>query len=313
MRIVFMGTGEIALPCLRALLESRHEVCAVVTQPDRPVGRHQELHSPGPKVLAEETGIRVLQPERLRTAEELSDLESLAPELIVVMAYGQILPKLVLDLPSRACINVHASLLPRHRGASCIQAAIAEGDASSGVTIMHVAEALDTGDVILRMEDALRPDDTGGSVHNRFAELSPPVLLEAIEQIEAGTAARQVQDEMAASYAPKLLRSDGKIDWSLSSEVLERRIRAYEPWPGTFALFKDGKGRDRRLKIFAGTKVVDRSGSPGEVQITEEGEVQICCGSAALLLADVQPEGGRRMKAGEFAVGLALEEGGRLF
>ena len=313
MKIVFMGTGEIALPCLRALLDSRHEVCAVVTQPDRPVGRHQELHPPEPKVLAEKQGIPVLQPERLRKAEELSELEALAPELIVVMAYGQILPNQVLDLPSRACINVHASLLPRHRGASCIQAALAEGDASTGVTIMHVAEALDTGDVILRAEDALRPEDTGGSVHDRLAELSPAALLEAIAQIEAGTATREVQDEAAASYAPKLLRSDGKIDWSLSAEVLERRIRAYEPWPGTFGIFKDGKGRERRLKIFAGASVVEGTGSPGLVRITEEGAVLVCCGTGSLALAGVQPEGGRRMTTGEFVVGHGLEKGGQLF
>ncbi|MDE0825669.1 MAG: methionyl-tRNA formyltransferase [Akkermansiaceae bacterium] len=312
MRIVFMGTGEIALPCLRALLASQHEVCAVVTQPDRPVGRHQEMHPPGPKVMAQEAGIPVLQPEKLSNAEDLAELAAFAPELIVVMAYGQILSMDVIELPTVGCINVHASLLPRHRGASCIQAAIADGDEESGVTIMHVVKKLDAGDVILRKRVSIGAGETGGDLHDRLAELSPPVLLEAMEGLEAGTSEREVQDEALSTYAPKLLRADGKIDWSVSAAELSRRIRAYDPWPGTFAVFKDGKGRERRLKIYPGTEAVEVAGGPGAVRVEEDGVV-VCCGEGGLRLSSVQPEGGRRMTVAEFVVGHGFGDGGQLF
>ncbi|MDA0766907.1 MAG: methionyl-tRNA formyltransferase [Verrucomicrobia bacterium] len=313
MRIVFMGTGEISLPCLRALLDSSHEMVGVVTQPDRPVGRHQELHPPAPKVAAEAAGIFVLQPERLRSEEDRAELVALKPEVIVVMAYGQILPKAVLDLPSLACINVHASLLPRHRGASCIQAAIAEGNLTSGVTVMHVSKGLDTGDVILRKEVPLALDETGGSLHDRLADLSPPVLMEALAQLEAGTAGREMQDEAEASYAPKLLREDGRIDWELPAVELERRIRAFDPWPGTFALYKDVRGRERRLKIFPGGRVRAGEGRPGGIQTGEEGEFLVACGTGLLTLAEAQPEGGRRMGVGEFMAGHFPSGEGQLF
>lgn len=312
MRIVFMGTGEISLPCLRALLDSRHEVCAVVTQPDRPVGRHQEMHPPGPKVMAEEAGVPVLQPERLRNEEDLAELATFEPELIVVMAYGQILSMEVIELPTVACINVHASLLPRHRGASCIQAAIADGDEESGVTIMHVVKKLDAGDVILRKSVPIGEGETGGELHDRLAELSPPVLLEAIEGLEAGTAEREVQDEASMTYAPKLLREDGRIDWSVPAVELSRRIRAYDPWPGTFTMFKDGKGRERRLKISPRVEVVDVVGDPGVVRVEEE-RVVVCCGEGGLVLSNVQPEGGRRMTVAEFVVGHGFGDGGQFF
>jgi methionyl-tRNA formyltransferase len=313
MRIVFMGTGEIALPCLHALLESEHEVCGVVTQPDRPVGRHQELHPPAPKVVAEKAGLPVLQPERLRKVEGRADLEALVPDLIVVMAYGQILPPSVLELPKVACINVHASLLPRHRGASCLQAAIAEGDELSGVTIMHMAKGLDTGDVILKKSVPLSPDETGGSLHDRLAELAPEVLLEAVAQLAEGTAARHPQDETQATYAPKLLREDGKIDWGQPADRVSRLIRAYDPWPGTFSRFRDHRGRERRLKIFAGAKPRSGQAAAGEVRVTEEGEVVVGCGQGELVLAEVQAEGSRRMGAAEFAGGHLGPEGGLLF
>lgn len=298
-----MGTGEIALPSLRALLDSGHEVCAVLTQPDRPVGRHQELHPPAPKVLAEKAGVPVLQPENLRRPDDRIELEALKPELIVVMAYGQILPREVLELPGVACINVHASLLPRHRGASCLQAAIAAGDPVSGVTVMHVVRKLDAGDMILRREVSLADDETGGSLHDRLAELAPEVLLESIRLLEAGEAPREVQDEAATTYAPKLLREDGRLDWSRGAGELERLIRAYEPWPGTFTHFRDARGRERRLKVFPGTEVVDGDGDPGTVLAGEDGELVVACGQEGLRLTTVQPDGGRRMSTEEFLVG----------
>lgn len=307
-----MGTGEISLPCLRVLLDSRHEVCVVVTQPDRPVGRHQEMHPPAPKVMAEEAGVPVLQPERLRNAEDFAELAAFAPELIVVMAYGQVLSMDVIELPTVSCINVHASLLPRHRGASCIQAAIVDGDEESGVTIMHVVKKLDAGDVILRRRVSIGAEETGGELHDRLADLSPPVLMEAMDALEGGTAEREEQDAALSTYAPKLLRGDGKIDWSAPATELARRIRAYDPWPGTFAMFKDGKGRERRLKVFPGTEVVEVAGDPGLVRMEEE-RLVVCCGEGGLRLSSVQPEGGRRMSVAEFVAGHGFGDGGQLF
>lgn len=316
MRIMFMGTGEIALPCLRALLDSDHEICALVTQPDRPVGRHQELHAPAPKRMAQAAGVPVLQPERLRGVEaeaDMAELLAFAPDLIVVMAYGQILPRAVLELPTVACINVHASLLPRHRGAACIQAPLVQGDEESGVTIMHVAAGLDTGDVILREALVLGIRETGGELHDRLAVLAPSALMAAIAQLEEGTADRLPQEEALASYSPKLLREHGRIDWNAPASELERLIRAYDPWPGTFTQFRDGRGRERRLKIFPPVEVVGGDGAPGLAFVGDTGDLHVSCGDGCLRLGEVQAEGSRRMVAKEFALGHGLGDGGHFF
>lgn len=314
MRILFMGSGEIALPSLERLLASRHEICGVVTQPDRPVGRHQELRGPQTKTLALEAGVPVLQPERLRQGEALAEMETLAPELIVVMAYGQILPRALLELPPVACINVHASLLPRHRGAACIQAPIDAGDAESGLTIMHMAEGLDTGDMILKQAVVLDAGETGGSLHDRLADLAPEALMAAIDQLEAGSATREVQDEALASYARKLGREDGELDWSRPAADLERRIRAYDPWPGTFTAFRDHRGRPRRLKVFPPVEIDDGpAGEPGSLLATEAGRITVACGEGALKLRKLQPDGGRRVNTGEFLAGHPLDAGARFF
>ena len=233
MRIVFMGTGDIAIPAFRSLI--RHsDLAGLVTQPDRPVGRHQVLTAPAIKNIAREAGIPVLQPHSLRSPDALSNLRRLNPDLIVVMAYGQILSQEVIDMAPMGCITAHASLLPRHRGAACIQSAIKSGDAETGITIMHIVRKLDAGDIIAQISTPLEGTETGGSLHDKLARMTPDVLLPVIHSIEKGTATRIRQQEILATYAPKLLRADGKIDWTRPAEEIGRMIRAYDPWPGTF-------------------------------------------------------------------------------
>ena len=313
MRILFMGSGEIALPALECLLGSGHVVCGVVTQPDRPVGRHQEMRGPRTKEMAVAAGVPVLQPERLRRDGSPAEIVELAPDLIVVMAYGQILPKALLDLPPVGCINVHASLLPRHRGAACIQAPIDAGETESGLTIMHMAEGLDTGDVILRKRLVLEADETGGSLHDRMALSAPEVLMEAIRQLAAGTARRGVQDEALSSYAPKLGREDGALDWQRPAVELERRIRAFHPWPGTFTAFRDHRGRPRRLKIFPPAIRAEGDADPGTILEAADTGITLACGQESLILRELQADGGKRVKAREFLAGHPLKAGNSFF
>ena len=300
-RIVFMGTGDIAIPSFSCLLGKG--VVALVTQPDKPVGRKQVLTPPRIKELAQEHGIPVMQPECARDKAFLSELELLQPDLIVVMAYGQILSQKLLDIPRLACINLHASLLPKYRGAACIQAAIDAGDSHTGITVMHVVKALDAGDIILKQEILIGEKETAGELHDRLAEVSPVVLQQAIDQLVDGTAERIPQDEDQVSYVPKLMREDGEIDWSMSATALERRIRAYDPWPGTSTVFTETtgrhQGRKKRLKIFPQVKAVSESGKPGEVLSVGERFV-VASGEGALEIKQLQPEGSRRMSAEEF-------------
>jgi methionyl-tRNA formyltransferase len=299
MNLVLIATGDIALPALRHLLEHGPRPLALVTQPDKPVGRHQVLTPPSIKVEALAAGIPVLQPEKI--GDIVPELAAMRPDVLVVMAYGQILRDNVLTLPRKAIINLHASLLPKYRGAACIQAAIAAGDSESGVTVMHVVRKLDAGDMILARKLPLRPDETGGSLHDRLAEIAPAALAEALEQLAAGTAARIPQNEEDSSYVSKLERDDGRLDWSLDAAVIERRIRAYDPWPGTFTISLED-GSPKRLKIFPPVRVVDLDLPPGEIQ-TPDGRFVIGCGTGALRLESVQPEGGRRMSAADYLRG----------
>ena len=310
MRIVFMGTGDIALPSLQRLL-NKSNVVAVVTQPDRPVGRHQRLMAPALKVMAEDYGILVLQPESLRTPESIQAIRELTPDLIIVMAYGQILPEAILTMPPMGCINVHASLLPKHRGASCIAAAIREGDTSIGVTVMHMAQKLDSGDLIKSVSLPLMGKETCGMMHTVLSNLAPDVLMDVIHAIESGTAIRIPQDESQATYAPKLVRGNGRINWSLSAIEIERMMRAYDPWPGTYTYFKDRKGRNRSLKLFPCAKVKKdlRSAIPGSILSISEHGLLVACGENSLLIPSVQPDGGKKMTVAQFAAGRPLEIG----
>ncbi len=312
-RIVFMGTGDIAIPSFECLLGKG--LVALVTQPDKPVGRKQVLTPPKIKQLAIEHGIPVMQPENARDKSFVAELSELKPDIIVVMAYGQILNQKLLDIPPLAFINLHASLLPKYRGAACIQAAIDAGDTTTGITVMHVVKALDAGDIIFTKEIPIGKYETGGELHDRITEMSPEVLLEAIELLASGNAPRIPQDESQMSYIPKLMRSDGEIDWSLPADHIERRIRAYDPWPGTSTTFTETtgrhKGRKKRLKIFPQTEVVEQSGKPGEV-ISVDSCMVVACGENALAINELQPDGSRRMTSAEFLLSSPVSVGDQL-
>jgi len=303
MRIVFIGTGEIGVATLKALLNSEHEVVGIVTQPDKPVGREQQIEAPPIKkaLLSGVPGGRalpfpILQPVKVKNQQAIEEIRALAPDVIVVMAYGQILPRDVLEIPRLASLNLHASLLPRWRGAAPIQAAIAAGDRETGITVMYMDEGLDTGDILLQHKIEILPGNTGGSLHDRLAQVAPEALLESLRLLAAGSAPRIPQDNALASYAPKLKREHGQIDWSESAEAIERKIRGFNPWPGAFM-----KLNDQDFKIFSGS-IVDLGGKPGEI-LRSENELVIAAGKRALSLAEVQLEGKRRMTAAEFLRG----------
>ena len=299
MRIVFIGAGEIGVPTLQALLKSEHEVVGVVTQPDKPVGRSQLIEPPPIRHALSGTNIPVLQPARIKDRQALEEIRALRPDVIVVMAYGQILPRDVLEIPEIGCLNLHASLLPRWRGAAPIQAAIAAGDREIGITVMYMDEGLDTGDILLQRTIDILPADTGGALHDRLAGVAPETLLESLDLLAKGKAPRTPQDNAVATYAPKLKREDGKIDWSDPADAIERKIRAFDPWPGAFmTVSTDGT---RNLKIFSAT-VIDLRGKPGKI-LRSEAELVVAAGEGALSLGEVQLEGKRRMSAMEFLRG----------
>ena len=306
MRIVFMATGEIAEATFSALLDSNYEVVGLVTQPDRPVGRKQILTAPGVKNLAIEEGIPVIQPESIREEESLQQLRDWAPEIIVVMAYGQILPSSLFEIPSRAIINLHGSLLPKYRGAACIQGALMNGDEEAGWSVIHVVKKLDAGNIILQHPFEIAPEETGGQLHDRLALAGPAALLEALYLFEQGEVEGVPQEESEMTYVPKLLREDGRIDWSKPTIEIERMIRAYHPWPGTFCEL-GGK----RLKIFPPVRVSGKSGEAGEYLGLVDGGLEVACGVGSLVLSELQPEGSRKMSGAELARGRgeALKEG----
>ena len=299
MRIVFIGTGEVGVPTLQGLLKSEHDVVGVVTQPDKPVGRSQQIEPPPIKRIPITTNIAILQPPRIKDLHAIEEIRAITPDVIVVMAYGQILPRAVLEIPKIACLNLHASLLPRWRGAAPIQAAIAAGDQETGITVMYMDEGLDTGDILLERKLDILPTDTGASMHERLAQVAPEALFESLRLLTAKSAPRIPQDNAQATYAPKLKRDDGRIDWSEPAEVIERKIRAFNPWPGAFI-----KLGDRNLKVFSAS-LVNRSGKPGEI-LRSEKELVIGAGNDALALGEVQLEGKKRISAAEFLRGYPL-------
>jgi len=310
MRIVFLGTGDIGVPTLESLLKegSGHHVAAVVTQPDKPAGRKLELRPPAIKTVALAHGVPVLQPVKIRQPDAVEELRSFAPEVLVVMAYGQILPRTVLDLPPVACLNLHASLLPRHRGAAPIQAAIESGDHESGITVMYMAEGLDTGDMLLEATLPIRRRETGGSLHDRLAQISPGALAEALDLLAAGKAPRTPQDDTLATYAAKLSREHGEIRWTASRQEIDRKIRAMNPWPSAHTWVPSPEG-PRKLKVFGCIQYRRAGGTPGTVLRADRNGILVAAGEGAILLRDVQLEGKRRMKAHEFLLGHPLPPG----
>jgi methionyl-tRNA formyltransferase len=300
MRIVFMGSAELACPCLKALTDlERHAVIGVVTQPDRPKGRDLRPASSPVKILAQKLGVQVLQPLKIGEASAMAALREMRPDLIVVVAYGQILPKAVLDLPPQGCVNVHTSLLPRWRGAAPIQHAILNGDATTGVTTMYMDERMDTGDIIFQRAEPIRPDDTSASLHERLAALGAKLLVETVEAIADGQAPRTPQDNSRATYAPKLRKEDGRIDWKQPAVAIERQLRAFDPWPGAFTFWGD-----TMLKLWR-AEVTDGRGAPGEVL----SDFTVATGNGALRVLEAQSAGGKRMSAEDFLRGHRIFKG----
>lgn len=310
LRIVFMGTPEFAVPSLRALLEGSDLVVGVVTQPDQPSGRGMALHAPPVKVLAEAHHLPVFQPAKLRVPGVLEQLQSWQPDLIVVAAYGRILPTTILTLPPLGCINVHASLLPKYRGAGPIQWAIANGESETGITIMQVSEPMDAGDILLQKAIPIAATDTGGSLHDKLARLGAEALQEAIALLKAGRLTPRQQNEAEVTQAPLIQKDDGRVDWHLAAAVIERRVRAFNPWPSAYATL-NGK----LLKIFAAQ--VEHAprpsqAAPGTIIEVTPVSMSVATGNGILTLREVQLAGKKRLSVEEFLRGYHLQPGMRL-
>ncbi|MBV4479266.1 methionyl-tRNA formyltransferase [Pseudomonas khavaziana] len=289
LRIVFAGTPEFAAEHLKALLASPYDIVAVYTQPDRPAGRGQKLMPSPVKQLALEHNIPVLQPPTLRNAEAQAEMAALKPDLLVVVAYGLILPQAVLDIPRLGCINSHASLLPRWRGAAPIQRAVEAGDGESGVTVMRMEAGLDTGPMLLKVTTPITAQDTGGSLHDRLAELGPPAVIQAIGGLAAGTLEGEVQDDSLATYAHKLNKDEARIDWSRPAAELERLVRAFNPWPICHSSLNG-----EALKILAAS-LSDGKGTPGQIIGASKDGLLVACGEQALCLTRLQLPGGKAL------------------
>lgn len=295
MKIIFAGTPEFAVPTLRMLLDSEHEVCAVYTQPDRPAGRGRKLHPSPVKELALKAGIPVLQPDTLKTNEHLRQIASFNADLVVVVAYGMILTQAVLDLPRLGCINVHGSLLPRWRGAAPIQRAIMAGDEKTGVTIMQMVRKLDAGDMLHKEECVIGPDDTASDLHDKLARLGAIGLAKVLEQIKAGTVRAEKQDESLVTYAEKLEKSEAVLDWTQPAEQLARQVRGLNAWPVAQALY-----RGEALRIWRAEAIsVDTDAEPGSVRCINK-TMDVATGKGMLRLHEVQLPGGKRMSIQAF-------------
>ena len=289
MRIVFAGTPEFAAEHLKALLDSPYEIVAVYTQPDRPAGRGQKLMPSAVKALAVAHGIPVLQPQTLRNAEAQAELAALQPDLMVVVAYGLILPQAVLDIPRLGCINSHASLLPRWRGAAPIQRAVEAGDTESGVTVMRMEAGLDTGPMLLKVTTPISAEDTGGSLHDRLAQMGPPAVVQAIAGLADGSLQGEVQNDALATYAHKLNKDEARLDWCRPAVELERLIRAFNPWPVCHSTL-DGES----VKVLA-ANVAAGKGEPGEILSASKDGLVVACGDQALSLTRLQLPGGKAL------------------
>ncbi len=306
-KVVFMGTAEFAVPSLQALVRSAtHTVVGVVTQPDRSAGRGRQVAESPVKWFAAQDGLPVIQPQKLKEPEAMAQLTAWAPEVIVVAAFGQILKPAVLDLPLHGGLNVHASLLPRYRGAAPIAAAILAGDDETGVTIMRMDAGLDTGPLLARRAEPIGPDDTARTLSERLAHLGAALLVEVLPDYVAGKLAAQPQDDAHATYAPQLKKEDGHLNFSRPAVEVERRVRAFTPWPGAFALWEG-----QPLKILRAAVLEAAASEPGRVLLTDRGPV-IGCDPGGLLLLEVQPAGKKAMPAADFARGARHFIGTRL-
>lgn len=305
MKVIFMGTPDFAVPTLKAVHEAGHELLAVVTQPDKPKGRGNQVQFPPVKEQALKYGVPVYQPKKVREPKFIEVLRELNPDVIVVVAFGQILPKEVLELPKYGCINVHASLLPKLRGAAPIQWAIINGEEKTGVTTMFMDVGLDTGDMLLKAETPISPEDTGGSLHDRLSGLGGPLLIETLNQLEAGTAVREKQKDEESNYAKMLDKALGNLDFTRPAAELERLIRGLNPWPSAYTHL-DGK----TLKVWKASVLEDvTEGEPGQILKAAKDVIIIACGKGALGIKELQLEGKKRMSTEAFLRGYEVKEG----
>ncbi|NMA08830.1 MAG: methionyl-tRNA formyltransferase [Clostridiales bacterium] len=303
MRVLFMGTPDFAVPSLEALLNAGHEVCGVLTQPDRPVGRGMKLAQSPVKVCALSHGLTVYQPETLRRYAIRPLLEELQPDVICVVAYGQLLPPYVLEYPRYGCINVHASLLPKYRGAGPIQAAIINGETETGVTTMFMGRKLDNGDMLLMARTPIGPDETADMLHDRLKIMGADLLVQTLTGLEQGSIRRIPQDDTQMTYAPMLTKDDGRMDWSLPARTLYNRARGVNPWPGAFT-YVDGQP----MKLGAIEMGEPSEGAPGTVRMDGNTLTVVCGDGMTLRVGMLQPAGKRMMPAGDYARGHKLPE-----
>lgn len=308
MRVVFAGTPDFAVPTLRSMVDAGHDVAMVLTQPDRPAGRGRRTVAGPVKQYALEAGLPVRQPETVENPSLLEELRSLRPQVMVVAAYGLLLKRSVLDLPELGCINVHASLLPRWRGAAPIQRAIEAGDAQTGISIMQMDPGLDTGPVLARRAVPIEPTDTGGSLHDRLAPLGAELLVETLARLAAGAVEAAPQDDAAATYAEKITAADSRLDWSQPAEQLERRVRAMNPWPVVRV-----RHDDESLRVWAAEAVAGdpASARPGEILRVARHGIDVACGAGILRITTLQREGGKRLPVADFLNGYPLRAGER--
>ena len=306
MRVVFLGSGSFAIPSLEALLDAGHDVAAVVTQPDREKGRGRELSPPPLKPVAAARGLKVLQPRRVREPESVATLEALAPEVQVVVAYGQILPRSVIDIGPRGTVNVHASLLPRYRGAAPVQWAIVNGEAETGVTTMLIDEGLDTGPLLLAESTPIGAEETADALESRLAVVGGELLVRTLRGLQQGSLVPTPQDPARATLAPLIKKEDGLMDWRLPAPALARRVRGFHPWPGAHTRLRGRGLRVLRAQVAAG------SGTPGGLLgVGRDGLVVACGDGTALRVVEVQPESRDPMPAAAFAAGARLTPGER--
>jgi methionyl-tRNA formyltransferase len=308
LRVAFFGTPEFAVPSLRALIASRHPVVGVVTQPDRPRGRGQRVSDSPVKQTALEHHLEVRQPDRLRDNAFVSDFAHWAPDLGIVAAYGKLITDDLLRIPRHGMINVHASLLPKYRGAAPVHRAVINGDTETGITIMRVAKALDAGAMFATSKRAIGPDETSADVERDLAQLGAPLLMRVIEQIASGSAHEEPQDERASTYAPRLTKDEGLIDWTLPAASLHNRVRGLYPWPHAYTYLEGAR------LIVLKTRVEDQPSpeAPGTIVAVSRDEIEVSSGRGRLVLLSVQPEGRRPMPVRDFLAGHPLSAGSRL-
>ncbi|MCI5873896.1 MAG: methionyl-tRNA formyltransferase [Clostridiales bacterium] len=305
MRVIFMGTPDFAVETLEEIIKAGHEVVLVVSQPDKAVGRSKALRYTPVKACAIEHGIEVYQPEKVREAACVEYLRGYAPDIIIVEAFGQIIPKAILDMPRYGCVNVHASLLPKYRGAAPIQWAVINGDMVTGVTTMRMNEGLDTGDMILKQEVIIREDETGGSLFEHLSKVGAKLCVKTMEAIEAGTATYTPQNDEEATHTKKIYKELGSIDWTRDAKTIECLIRGLDPWPSAYTRLNDKTLKIWKAKVIPG----ESDTAPGCIVKVEKAGITVQTGEGMLLLTEIQLEGKKRMSVESFLNGYPVEAG----